>query len=67
MICHNVTTYFLEGHTVDMPVSNPSLTDRMIEEELKDMFDLDISDKRKGYSQLHLVVENTTRNSHSGL
>ncbi|XP_023333888.1 PDZ and LIM domain protein 7 [Eurytemora carolleeae] len=35
------------GHSLDRPISNPSLTDKMINEELETMFDLDLSDKRK--------------------
>ena len=32
-----VKMYLVEGHSVDMPVSNPFLTDKLIDEELKQM------------------------------
>merc|ERR1719471_2525472 len=35
------------GHSVDMPVSNPYLTDKIIDEEMTPMFDHQINDKRK--------------------
>ena len=35
------------GHSVDMPVSNPYLTDKIIDEEMTPLLDLQISDKRK--------------------
>ena len=35
------------GHSVDMPVSNPYLTDKIIDEEMTPLFDLPINDKRK--------------------
>ena len=35
------------GHSVDMPVSNPYLTDKIIDEEMTPMFDRQINDKRK--------------------
>ena len=35
------------GHSVDMPVSNPFLTDKIIDEEMTPMFDHQINDKRK--------------------
>ena len=38
----------IEGHTVDMPVSNPFLTDKLIDEELKQMMDMQVSEKRRG-------------------
>ena len=37
-----------EGHTVDMPVSNPFLTDKLIDEDLKPMMDMQVSEKRRG-------------------
>ena len=40
------------GHSVDMPVSNPYLTDKIIDEEMTPLLDLQISDKRK-WSQPH--------------
>ena len=42
------TTSSIEGHTVDMPVSNPFLTDKLIDEELKQMMDMQVSEKRMG-------------------
>ena len=41
----------IEGHTVDMPVSNPFLTDKLIDEELKQMMDMQVSEKRRGYKK----------------
>ena len=41
-------TYSTEGHSVDMPVSNPFLTDKLIDEELKQMMDMQVSEKRRG-------------------
>merc|ERR1719266_869284 len=38
----------IEGHSVDMPVSNPFLTDKLIDEELKQMMDMQVSEKRRG-------------------
>ena len=38
----------LEGHTVDMPVSNPFLPDKLIDDELKQMLDMQVSEKRRG-------------------
>ena len=40
--------YLVEGHSVDMPVSNPFLTDKLIDEELKQMMDMQVSEKRRG-------------------
>ena len=49
MIMQLCTTIFsIEGHTVDMPVSNPFLTDKLIDEELKQMMDMQVSEKRMG-------------------
>ena len=42
------TIFSIEGHTVDMPVSNPFLTDKLIDEELKQMMDMQVSEKRMG-------------------
>ena len=42
------TSSSIEGHTVDMPVSNPFLTDKLIDEELKQMMDMQVSEKRMG-------------------
>ena len=42
------TVFSIEGHTVDMPVSNPFLTDKLIDEELKQMMDMQVSEKRMG-------------------
>ena len=33
---------------MDMPVSNPFLTDKLIDEELKQMMDMQVSEKRMG-------------------
>ena len=38
----------VEGHTVDMPVSNPFLPDKLIDDELKQMLDMQVSEKRRG-------------------
>merc|ERR1719458_176681 len=38
----------IEGHSVDLPVSNPFLTDKLIDEELKQMMDMQVSEKRRG-------------------
>ena len=40
--------YLVEGHSVDLPVSNPFLTDKLIDEELKQMMDMQVSEKRRG-------------------
>ena len=40
--------FLIEGHSVDMPVSNPFLTDKLIDEELKQMMDMQVSEKRRG-------------------
>ena len=40
--------FLVEGHSVDMPVSNPFLTDKLIDEELKQMMDMQVSEKRRG-------------------
>ena len=45
-----------EGHTVDMPVSNPFLTDKLIDEDLKPMMDMQVSEKRRG-SALRIRTE----------
>ena len=45
---HSVKIYLVEGHSVDMPVSNPFLTDKLIDEELKQMMDMQVSEKRRG-------------------
>ena len=33
---------------MDMPVSNPFLTDKLIDEDLKPMMDMQVSEKRRG-------------------
>ena len=44
-----INNFVSGGHSLDRPISNPSLTDKMINEELETMFDLNLSDKRKWY------------------
>ena len=42
------------GHSVDLPVTNPFLTDKIIDEEMTPMFDHQINDKRKWCRLLEL-------------
>ena len=44
------------GHSVDMPVSNPFLTDKIIDEEMTPMFDRQINDKRKWWRLSKLEI-----------
>ena len=45
--CEGFPKAQIGGHSVDMPVSNPYLTDKIIDEEMSPMFDHQINDKRK--------------------
>merc|ERR1712106_1103897 len=36
------------GHSVDMPVKNPFLTDKIIDDDLNPMLDMQVNEKRKG-------------------
>ena len=43
---------------MDMPVSNPFLTDKLIDEELKQMMDMQVSEKRMGcVPRIHSIKE----------
>ncbi len=42
-----ITVHSSGGHSVDLPVSNPALTDKMIDAELGQMFDLQVNTRRK--------------------
>ena len=65
-----VKIYLVEGHSVDMPVSNPFLTDKLIDEELKQMMDMQVSEKRRGcvpsklYSSSRIARSRTSNSWH---
>lgn len=39
------------GHSVDMPVKNPFLTDKIIDDDLNPMLDMQVNEKRKGWGK----------------
>jgi hypothetical protein len=43
------------GHSVDLPVKNPFLTDKLINDELNPMLDMQVNEKRKGWEKLEII------------